>query len=131
MTTLGGLSTGDRVNLEAALRAGDALGGHLVSGHVDERGRLLGRYPEGRSERFEFQVSNPLSRFIAPKGSVCIDGVSLTVNQVEGRQFGINLIPHTLENTTLGQLATGDPVNIEADMLARYVERLTTSKAQS
>ena len=125
LTTLGTLVVGDTVNLEAALMAGDALGGHLVSGHVDERAVLVSRTPDARSERFEFEVSEQLSRYIARKGSVCIDGVSLTVNNVNDRQLGVNLIPHTMASTTLGQLECGDCVNIEADMLARYVERIT------
>ena len=124
LTTLGQLVVGEPVNLEAALRVGDALGGHLVSGHVDERGMLISRSGEARSERFELEVSESLSRYIARKGSVCVDGVSLTVNDVEMRRFGVNLIPHTMEVTTLGQLKPGDWVNIEIDMLARYVERL-------
>jgi len=125
LTTLGTLQVGDRVNLEAALKAGDALGGHLVSGHVDERAVLVSRTEDARSERFEFEVSEQLSRYIARKGSVCIDGVSLTVNNVKDRQFGVNLIPHTMASTTLGELECGGRVNIEADMLARYVERIT------
>jgi riboflavin synthase len=118
------LQAGDPVNLELALRAGDALGGHLVSGHVDGRAEVLGRIADGRSERFEFQVAEQLSRYIAAKGSVCINGVSLTVNSTGQQKFAVNLVPHTLENTTLGQLQCGDWVNIEVDMLARYVERL-------
>jgi riboflavin synthase len=124
VTTLGMLQAGDPVNLELALRAGDALGGHLVSGHVDGRAEVLGRIADGRSERFEFQVAEQLSRYIAAKGSVCINGVSLTVNSTGQQKFAVNLVPHTLENTTLGQLQCGDWVNIEVDMLARYVERL-------
>ncbi len=125
LTTLGMLQTGDAVNLELALKAGDALGGHLVSGHVDERALVLSRTDDARSQRFDFEVSDNLSRYIATKGSVCIDGVSLTVNYAEQNKFGVNLIPHTLENTTLGKLKSGDWVNIEADMLARYVDRLS------
>ena len=127
LTTLGQLVAGDLVNLEAALRVGDALGGHLVSGHVDERGMLINRSGDARSERFEFEVSESLNRYIARKGSVCVDGVSLTVNDVEKSRFGVNLIPHTMEVTTLGQLKPGDWVNIEIDMLARYVERLVST----
>ena len=131
LTTLGTLGPGDAVNLELALRAGDALGGHLVSGHVDGRAKLLNRTGDARSERFDFEVANNLARYIAHKGSACIDGVSLTVNNVKNKQFGVNLIPHTLENTTLGQLACGDWVNIEVDMLARYVERMATADGES
>ena len=123
-TILGGLEAGDPVNLEPALRAADRLGGHLVSGHVDGVGRLLDRSPDGRSERFRFEVPANLSRYIAAKGSVCIDGVSLTVNDVEANRFGVCIIPHTLEVTTLGRLEPGSAVNIEVDMIARYLERL-------
>lgn len=123
-TTLGGLTPGCRINLELALRAGDPIGGHLVSGHVDGMARLLTRRAEARSERFEFEVPAELARYIARKGSVCIDGVSLTVNEVQGARFTVNLIPHTLAVTTLGGLAAGGPVNIEVDLLARYLERL-------
>lgn len=127
LTTLSSLAPGDLVNLEAALRLGEALGGHMVSGHVDERGMLVSRSKDARSERFEFEVSGKLSRFVAQKGSVCIDGVSLTVNDVAQRRFGVNLIPHSMVVTTLGQLKPGDWVNIEIDMLARYVERLVST----
>lgn len=127
-TALGGLEAGDPVNLEPALRAADRLGGHLVSGHVDGVGALVGRAPDGRAERFEFEVPQELARYIAAKGSVCIDGVSLTVNEVEGRRFGVCIIPHTLEVTTLGNLAAGDTVNIEVDMIARYLERLVAAQ---
>ena len=123
-TILGRLVSGDPVNLELALRAADRLGGHLVSGHVDGRGFLVERRPDGRSERFVFEVPAELARYIAPKGSVCIDGVSLTVNDVEGQRFQVCIIPHTLEMTTLGRLGPADPVNIEVDMIARYIERL-------
>lgn len=123
-TTLGQLVVGSRVNLEPALRAGDALGGHLVSGHVDGLGRLLARRSDARSERFEFELPAELARYVAPKGSIGLDGVSLTVNEVEGRRFGVNLIPHTLAVTTLVDLAAGGAVNVEVDLLARYLERL-------
>jgi len=125
-TTLGMLKTGDAVNLEMALKAGDALGGHLVSGHVDDRGVLVSRVCDARSERYQFKVSKHLSRYIASKGSVCVDGVSLTVNDVNHQHFAVNLIPLTLENTTLGKLRSGDWVNIEVDILARYVERMVS-----
>ncbi len=124
-THLGGWAAGTRINLERSLRMGDELGGHLVSGHVDGLGELLSVTPEGGSLRLVFRVPAPLHRFIAPKGSVAIDGVSLTVNEVVGREFGVNIIPHTAEQTTLGLRRPGDAVHIEIDMLARYVARLT------
>lgn len=125
-TVLGDLAPGDPVNLEPALRARDRLGGHLVSGHVDGRGTLLERTVDGRAEHFRFTVPAPLARYIAAKGSVCIDGVSLTVNTVEGREFEVCIIPHTQTVTTLGRLTPGQAVNIEVDMIARYLERLMT-----
>jgi len=123
-TVLGSLRAGDRVNLEPALRAGEALGGHYVTGHVDGLARVLDEAPDARSWRVRFEVPGPLARYIAPKGSVTIDGVSLTVNEVDGRVFGVNLIPHTREVTTLGLLRPGQAVNLEVDIIARYVERL-------
>lgn len=129
-TTLGGLRAGSRVNLEPCLRAGDPLGGHLVSGHVDAVGRLLEVLPDGRSSRLRFELPVVLARFVAPKGSICIDGVSLTVNEVEGRSFGVNLIPHTQTATTLGALAGGDAVNLEIDLIARYLDRLMSPKPE-
>lgn len=123
-TTLGDWRVGRGVNLERALRVGDELGGHIVTGHVDGLGRLEERRTDGASIRLGFSVPGRLAGYIAPKGSVCIDGVSLTVNEVEGERFGVNIIPHTQNVTTLGQLAVGDPVNIEIDVLARYVARL-------
>ncbi len=123
-TTLARLALGSRVNLEPSLRAGDALGGHMVSGHVDAVGLVTAQYQDARSWRVEFEVPAALMRFIAPKGSVCVDGVSLTVNQVGGRRFDVNIIPHTREVTTLGELALGAGVNIEIDVIARYLERL-------
>lgn len=130
-TTLGALVVGDTVNLEPALRAADRLGGHLVSGHVDGRGVLLSRIPDGRAERWHFEVPNELKRYIAAKGSVCINGVSLTVNEVDGARFEVCIIPHTLEVTTLGSLEAGSAVNIEVDMIARYVERLIAADEES
>ena len=124
-TTLGRWRTGTRVNLERALRVGDELGGHIVSGHVDGVATVESRRPENDSLRLVFTAPEDLARFVAPKGSVALDGVSLTVNEVEGRRFGINIIPHTQTATTLGALAVGDSVNMEIDMLARYVARLT------
>jgi len=123
-TTLGEWQVGRRVNLESALRAGDALGGHLVAGHVDGLARLVGRSAQARSEQLRFRLPPQLAHYLARKGSVCIDGVSLTVNAVGGSDFEVNLIPHTLDVTTLGELAVGDQVNVEVDLIARYVERL-------
>lgn len=123
-TTLGALGAGARVNLEPALRVGDALGGHWVTGHVDAVGRVVAAAEDARSWRIEFEVPAELARFIARKGSVTIDGVSLTVNEVDGRRFGVNLIPHTVERTTFHAKRAGDAVNIEVDVIARYVERL-------
>jgi riboflavin synthase len=125
-TTLGGLRAGSRVNLEPSLRAGDALGGHLVSGHVDAVARLCQRKPDARSLLLEFELPAELARFVAPKGSICVNGVSLTVNHIDGRRFDVNIIPHTQEVTTLGELRAGDEVNIEIDVIARYVERLAS-----
>lgn len=125
-TTLGKLRPGSRVNLEPSLRAGDALGGHLVSGHVDAVGTLRSLVQDARSWRLEFELPAPLMRFVAAKGSICVDGVSLTVNKVGGRRFDVNIIPHTRQVTTLGELKVDDGVNIEIDVIARYLERLMT-----
>ena len=125
-TTLGKLGVGSKVNLEPSLRAGDPLGGHLVSGHVDAVGALRGMQQDARSWRLDFELPASLMRFVAAKGSICINGVSLTVNKVEGRRFDVNIIPHTHEVTTLGEIRTGDSVNIEIDVVARYLERLMT-----
>jgi riboflavin synthase len=124
LTTLGKLIAGSSVNLEPSLRAGDALGGHMVSGHVDALGRLRKMAEDGRSRRMEFELPAGLMRFVAPKGSICVNGVSLTVNKVEGVRFDVNIIPHTLKETTLGELQVEDEVNIEIDVVARYLERL-------
>ena len=124
LTTLGDLAAGSPVNLEPSLRAGDALGGHLVSGHVDGVGEIAATSGDARSTRVEISVPPGLARYIARKGSVAIDGVSLTVNEVRGATFGINLIPHTQAVTTLGAIRPGTRVNIEIDQIARYVERL-------
>lgn len=124
LTTLGQREVGDAVNLERALRAGDRLGGHLVSGHVDGIGRLRATGEDGLSRLFAFEAPAPLRRYLAAKGSITIDGTSLTVNAVDHDGFTVNLIPHTLAHTTLGTLAPGDPVNLEVDQVARYVERL-------
>jgi riboflavin synthase len=123
-TTLGSLRPGSRVNLEPSLRAGDALGGHLVSGHVDAVGRLTAAHQDARSWRLEFELPAALMRFVAAKGSICIDGVSLTVNRVGGLKFDVNIIPHTREVTTLGDLVVDADVNIEIDTIARYLDRL-------
>ena len=123
-TKLGTWDTGSRVNLERSLRLGDELGGHLVSGHVDGVGQAVSATPENASTRWVFRVPKDLSRFIAVKGSVAIDGVSLTVNEVAGDTFGVNIIPHTASVTGFGTLKPNDPVNIEIDTLARYVARL-------
>ena len=124
LTTLGGLSEGQEVNLELAMKAEDRLGGHLVTGHVDGVAKLLKRQPDARAERLDFEVPPELARYVARKGSVCLDGVSLTVNTVDGCRFSVCLIPHTLEVTTLGGLQPGDGVNLEVDLVARYLERL-------
>jgi riboflavin synthase len=124
LTTLGSFAAGTAVNLEPALRAGDALGGHLVSGHVDGVAEVLSLSTDARSTRLVIGVPAALARFIAPKGSVAVDGVSLTVNAVEKAGFGVNLIPHTQDVTTLGRLAAGTRVNLEVDQVARYVARL-------
>lgn len=123
-TTLGGWRPGRRVNLERALRASDELGGHVVSGHVDGTARIVDITPDGDCRRFSFEAPEHLARYIAPKGSVALDGTSLTVNEVAGNRFGINLIPHTLTVTTWGAKSTGDRVNLEVDVFARYVARL-------
>jgi riboflavin synthase len=122
-TTLGRWEAGTRINLERATRVGDELGGHIVSGHVDGLGVIAEITPEGGSHRIVIEAPEPLHRFIAAKGSITVDGVSLTVNSVDGRRFGLNIIPHTWEATTLGTLQPGDTVNLEIDMLARYLAR--------
>jgi len=128
-TTASHWQTGTRINLERALRAGDELGGHYVSGHVDGVARVIGKRREGDSQRFEFEVPQQFSRYLAPKGSIAIEGVSLTVNEVDASSFGVNLISHTLATTTLGDLLPGSEVNFEVDMIARYVERMMTVAA--
>jgi riboflavin synthase len=122
-TTLGQWREGARVNLERAARVGDELGGHIVSGHVDGVGKVVSVTPEGGSRRVVIAAPGDLHRLIAPKGSITVEGVSLTVNAVEGHAFGVNLIPHTWEVTTLGALGPGARVNLEVDMLARYLAR--------
>lgn len=123
-TTLGEWREGTRMNLERALKVGDELGGHIVSGHVDGVGEVVAIRNEGESKRFVFKVPAALKNFIAPKGSVAVDGVSLTVNEVEGDTFGVNIIPHTQQMTIFGDYRIGTKVNLEIDMLARYVARL-------
>jgi len=127
-TTLGGLQIGAGVNLEKSLRLADRLGGHLVSGHVDGVGKVVSVAADARSQRWTFELSDALARYVAAKGSICIDGVSLTVNEVQRNRFGVNLIPHTIEVTTFRDKRAGDAVNIEVDLIARYVERLSTAE---
>ena len=122
-TTLGEWTPGRAVNLERALKAGDELGGHIVTGHVDATARIVSIVPDGESRRLTFEVPDGLARYIAEKGSVALDGTSLTVNEVANNRFGVNLIPHTLTVTTWGGKKAGDRVNIEIDPLARYVAR--------
>ena len=123
-TNLGTWKPGKRVNLERALKVGDELGGHIVSGHVDGVADVVRVTPEGDSLRVTFRAPEALARFIAPKGSVCLNGTSLTVNEVAGAEFGVNFIPHTQTATTWGDVALGDRVNLEVDTMARYVARL-------
>ena len=123
-TNLGTWAPGHRVNLERALKVGDELGGHIVSGHVDGMAEVVGLRPEGDSLRVTFRAPRDLARFIAPKGSVALDGTSLTVNEVDDCDFGINFIPHTKAHTTWGDVVTGQRINLEIDTLARYVARL-------
>ena len=123
-TTLGGWEAGARVNLERAMRVGEELGGHIVSGHVDGVAEIMSAREEGDSVRFQFDAPADFASYIAYKGSVALDGVSLTVNSVEGNGFGVNIISHTREHTTFGVLKTGDRVNLEVDTIARYVARL-------
>ncbi len=130
-TTLGTWEAGRAINLEPSLRLGAELGGHLVQGHIDGVARVLDRRTDGDSLRFEFAAPEELSRFIARKGSVALDGVSLTVNDVDGTRFGVNIIPHTAQHTTFGLLQQGDEVNLEVDLLARYVARLHSESAGS
>lgn len=123
-TNLAGWTVGKRLNLERALKVGDELGGHIVSGHVDGVAEVVGVAPEGDSLRVTFRAPEALARFIAQKGSVALNGTSLTVNEVAGRDFGVNFIPHTQKVTTWGGVAVGDRVNLEVDTMARYVARL-------
>ena len=128
-TTLGGLRTGSLVNLETALTLATPLGGHLVSGHVDGVGEVVLREPAGRSERWRFRAPERLARYIAAKGSIAIEGISLTVNAVDEREFDVNIVPHTAAVTTLGGYQPGHSVNLEVDLVARYLERLLDGRA--
>ncbi len=127
VTTLGQWSVGQKLNLEKALCAGQPLGGHYVTGHVDGIASVVERVNDARSIRVQFEAPQQLARYIARKGSVCIDGVSLTVNDVDGPRFSVNLIPHTLEVTTLNEYRAGTRVNLEVDIIARYLERLNAT----
>ncbi|SHE23735.1 riboflavin synthase [methanotrophic endosymbiont of Bathymodiolus puteoserpentis (Logatchev)] len=122
-------ASGTPVNLELALTPQTRLGGHIVSGHVDGLAVLLEKKPDGRSIRFKFKAPNELAKYIAEKGSICINGISLTVNKVDGAVFSVNIVPHTLKETTLGNIEVNDKVNIEVDLLARYMERLMKGEA--
>jgi riboflavin synthase len=126
VTTLGALRASAALNLETALRAGDALGGHYVSGHVDGIAQVVSRREDARSVRLEFELPADLTRYVARKGSICIDGVSLTVNAIRGRRLEVNLVPHTLAVTNAGEWRPGAKVNCEVDMIARYLERLAS-----
>lgn len=131
LTTLGELRAGDPVNLEPALRLSDRLGGHFVAGHVDGVGTIVYIDPDARSHRWTIEAPHGLMRYVAPKGSVCVDGVSLTVNDVTGDRFGVNLIPHTIAATTFRDRRVGGRVNLEVDLLARYLERLLAGRPQA
>ncbi len=128
-STAGSWTEGAKINLERSLKMGDELGGHLVSGHVDALAELVSVEQEGESRRMTFKVPGEFAKYVAPKGSVALDGISLTVNEVEGNVFGINIIPHTWKKTTLFHLEPGGKVNFEADMLARYVARILSVEA--
>jgi riboflavin synthase len=123
-TTLKQLQAGSSANLEKALTPNTRLGGHIVSGHVDGEGEVIKRWSDGRSEKFLFKVPDPLAKYIAEKGSICVDGISLTVNKVDGAQFELNIVPHTLQETTMSEFQPGRKVNLEVDIIARYLERL-------
>ena len=123
-TAIGALQAGDEVNLEKALTPTTRLGGHLVSGHVDGVGEIVDRYDDGRSVRLSIEAPKELAKYIATKGSICVDGVSLTVNTVDGARFSLNIVPHTLEETTIRHYRNGTKVNLEVDLIARYLERL-------
>ena len=123
-TTLGNLKSGSAVNLEKALRASDRLGGHIVSGHVDGVGEVVSIHNDARSIRYRLRAPAELAKYIAHKGSICVDGVSLTVNKVKGTEFELNIVPHTQQKTVFGEYKTGTRVNLEVDVIARYLERL-------
>jgi len=127
LSTLGSLRPGAALNLEKALTLNTPLGGHLVSGHVDGIGQVLSRRPDGRSTRLEIEAPQPLARYIAQKGSICVDGVSLTVNAVYGSRFELNIVPHTLAQTIMADYRAGTRVNLEVDLIARYLERLLSA----
>jgi riboflavin synthase len=127
-TTLGRWKQGTRINLERSLSMGSELGGHLMTGHIDGFARILARTPDGDSVRFVLEAPAEFAQFIAEKGSVALDGVSLTVNEVDGTRFGVNIIPYTLTHTTWGDRTPGDLVNLEVDLLARYVERIAAGR---
>ncbi|MEH6416331.1 riboflavin synthase [Pseudomonas sp. CGJS7] len=124
LTTLGALQPNAKVNLERAMRPSDRLGGHMVSGHVDGVGAVVSVHQDARAQRWRFRAPQPLLRYIAKKGSICVDGVSLTVNEADSEGFEVALIPHTVENTAFSATGVGSPVNLEIDLVARYVERL-------
>lgn len=124
LTTIGNWQTGTRVNLEKSLMPQSRMGGHIVSGHVDGMGEVVSRSPDARSERFRIRAPKSLAKYIAHKGSITIDGTSLTVNEVQGDIFGVNIVPHTLANTVMGDYGPGVQVNLEVDVIARYLERL-------
>lgn len=128
-TTLSEATTGTPVNLELALTPTTRMGGHIVSGHVDGIGKVVGKKPDGRSMRFTIKAPDSLAKYIAEKGSICINGISLTVNEINGAVFGVNIVPHTLNETTLGGAIVGTLVNLEVDVLARYMERLMKGEA--
>ncbi|KPK36614.1 MAG: riboflavin synthase subunit alpha [Gammaproteobacteria bacterium SG8_47] len=128
-TTFSAIKTGWRVNLEKALTPTTRLGGHLVSGHVDGVGQLIARHEQARSVRMTFRAPDELAKYIAQKGSICVDGISLTVNEVSGARFELNIVPHTVQETNIGRLKAGDHVNLEVDLIARYLERLILGEA--
>ena len=131
LTTLAQLKPGTAVNLEKALTLSTPLGGHLVSGHVDGMGEILQRFPDGEGIRFTIRAPDDLARYIAPKGSICVNGISLTVNNVSKAEFQLMIVPHTLVKTTLSDVGPGDKVNLEVDLIARYLERMIMSANQA
>ncbi len=130
-TTLASCTNGQHINLEKALTPSSRLGGHLVSGHVDGVGKIVERTTDGKSERFIIEAPQNLARYIARKGSICVDGISLTVNSVDSRTFSLNIVPHTLDNTTMANYQPGTQVNLEVDVIARYIERMIFSAEES